>query len=284
MIDLFMKEKNATSQWFRYLRTIICQSFEKIEQELTGINADKLPGKFKITSWNRDGMSGGGEMGIMRGRVFEKVGVNFSSIEGNFTEEFRKEIPGTETSTRFFAAGISLVTHMHSPLIPTIHMNTRFIVTNKSWFGGGIDMTPTIIDKEDNHYLHFKLKEVCDKHNDSYYKKFSEECDKYFYIKHRKEARGIGGIFYDNLDTSNFDADFAFTKDIGNSLLDIYLPIVRKHMNKQWTLKQKEIQLVKRGRYVEFNLIYDRGTRFGLMTNANPEAFLMSLPPVVKWP
>jgi coproporphyrinogen III oxidase len=219
----------------------------------------------------------------MKGNVFEKVGVNISTVFGEFSPEFRKQIPGTENNPNFWASGISLVAHMRSPLTPAVHMNTRFICTEKTWFGGGGDLNPMIEVEADTNDFHGSFKKACDKHNPEYYEKFKKNCDEYFYIKHRNQARGVGGVFYDYLNSGNFENDFSFTQDIGLAFLDIFPKLVRRNMLKNWTEEQREIQLKKRGYYAEFNLIYDRGTKFGLMTNGNTEAILMSLPPVAKW-
>lgn len=259
------------SSWFLNLRDQICKAFEEIDGE----------GKFEQKAWQRDG-GGGGVMSVMRGKVFEKVGVNISTVYGEFSPKFAKEIPGASEDPRFWASGISLVAHMCSPHVPSVHMNTRYIETSKTWFGGGADLTPMIYNEQDKVEFHNALKNMCDKHDPNYYQKFSKEADEYFFLPHRNEPRGVGGIFYDYLNT-DWDKDFAFTKDVGTTFLEIYSHIVNKHKNKLWTKEEREDQLSKRGRYVEFNLLYDRGTKFGFMTGGNTEAILMSLPPVVKW-
>lgn len=266
------KQKLVTAEWFKELRNNICTKFEEIENGA----------KFERKEWDRAG-GGGGEMSIMRGEVFEKVGVNISTVYGEFSEEFRKEIPGAEQDPRFWASGISLVAHMKSPLVPAVHMNTRYIVTSKAWFGGGADLTPMYPDEKDSNDFHAAFKEACDKYDEEYYPKFKKWADDYFYLHHRNEARGIGGIFYDYINTGNFTNDFNFTKDVGRTFLDIYPKIVQRNMHKPWTKEQKEYQLQKRGRYVEFNLLFDRGTKFGVMTNGNVDAYMMSMPPEVKW-
>lgn len=275
-----MNKRETTEQWFKALRDQICSEFEKIETELK--NSDKEAGTFERKKWQRDG-GGGGEISIMRGRVFEKVGVNISTVHGKFSEEFRNEIPGADKNPHFWASGISLVAHMCSPLVPAVHMNTRFINTTKEWFGGGADLNPMFEVKKDSADFHKAFKTCCDKYSPDYYDKFKKWCDEYFFIKHRNESRGIGGIFYDYLNSSNWENDFAFTQDVGKTFLDIYPKIIRRHINKTWTDKQRAHQLEKRGRYAEFNLIYDRGTKFGLMTGGNTEAILMSLPPEATW-
>lgn len=274
-------QKEQASAWFRQLRDQICDAFEQIEQEWATAKGGAASA-FERKQWERAG-GGGGEMSLMRGRVFEKVGVNISTVFGEFSPEFRKQIPGTEDSGQFFASGISLVAHMCSPLVPAVHMNTRFIVTGKSWFGGGADLTPIFPDAKDSKDFHNAFKSTCDKHNPSYYPKFKEHCDNYFFLPHRNEPRGIGGVFYDYLESGNYAQDLTFTQDIGNTFLDVYPTLVRRHMYESWTAEQREAQLYKRGRYVEFNLLHDRGTKFGLMTGGNTEAILMSLPPEVKW-
>ncbi|MDX1709827.1 MAG: coproporphyrinogen III oxidase [Rhodovibrionaceae bacterium] len=267
MIDQTEERRQAAAEWFRQLRDKICAAFESLEDELAGHAplADRPAGHFQYKDWSRE-EGGGGTMGTMRGRVFEKVGVNISTVWGSFSEEFRKQIPGAEEDPRFWAGGISLVAHMHNPKVPAVHMNTRHIVTAKSWFGGGADLNPAYPDADDTADFHAALETACNRHDESYYPRFKAWCDDYFFNKHRGEPRGVGGIFFDYLDSGDWAADFAFTRDVGLAFLDIYP------------------KLVRRGRYAEFNLLYDRGTKFGLMTGGNPEAILMSLPPVAKWP
>ena len=282
---MYLSTKNQrleTQKWFEVLRDQICSSFEKLEQNYEGPKQSMPPGKFRRKKWHREG-GGGGEMSIMEGRLFEKVGVNISTVMGELSPEFSKQIPGAENNPKFWASGISLVAHMWSPHIPAVHMNTRHIATTRSWFGGGADLTPMIINTEDKELFHTAFRSACNKHDDTYYERFKEWCDDYFYLKHRNEPRGVGGIFYDQL-ANNFEADFNFTKEVGSTFANIYPTIVKRHMNKTWTKKERQAQLIKRGRYVEFNLLYDRGTLFGLQTGGNVEAILMSLPPAVTWP
>jgi coproporphyrinogen III oxidase len=294
------EQKQTTVTWFRTLRDQICATFETIEAEYTdGPHSDLPPGKFERTPWKRTQASdldgkldaprdfGGGEMAVMHGRVFEKVGVNISTVHGEFSPEFRKQIPGATDTGMFWASGISLVAHMRSPLVPAVHMNTRHIITDHGWFGGGADLTPMFFDTaetaEDKKSFHGVLQNACDRHDPAYYPKFSAWCDEYFFLPHRNETRGVGGIFYDYL-KDDWAKDFAFTQDVGRTFLDIYPQIVRRRMKLPWTSAQREQQLIRRGRYAEFNLLYDRGTTFGLKTGGNPEAILMSLPPEAKWP
>ena len=269
-------KKNLSSNWFKMLQDSICHS-------VTNLEKNKI--KFKSTTWQRNKKKdeGGGEYRILKnGKIFDKVGVNFSKVYGKFPKQFQKSIPGAQKNPKFWASGISVVMHMKNPLIPAMHFNTRFICTTQNWFGGGIDVTPSKKDDNEKKEFHKILKRMCDRHNKKYYPKYKKWCDDYFYLKHRKEPRGIGGIFFD-YKKENFEKDFKFVRDVGTTFQFIFQKIIKKKLKKKWTAKDKELQYIKRGRYTEFNLLYDRGTKFGLQTGGNIEGILMSLPPLAKW-
>mgnify|MGYP001280549338 CR=1 FL=1 len=315
------EKQTSAAHWFRQLRDDICARFETLEDELIGTYSDQPAGRFTYTPWDRE-LGGGGVMGTMKGRVFEKVGVNISTVHGEFDERFRKEIPGAEKDPRFWASGVSLVAHMQSPLVPAAHFNTRMITTGEGtrlWFGGGGDLNPMYPVAQDTADFHHAFAQACDAADKAFYPAFKGWCDEYFFIKHRNEPRGVGGIFYDYLGLNHLGEDdsdvdharfgkggaegektkagmrlaasakldwdeaFTFTQNVGKAFAHIYPTLIRRHFDEEWTEEQRAWQLEKRGRYAEYNLLYDRGTRFGLMTGGNPEAILMSLPPLATW-
>jgi len=286
--DAIAQRRDDAAAWFTDLRDRICGAFEQIEDDYAKSHPDAgEAGRFERKSWDRP-EGGGGVMSIMHGLVFEKVGVNVSTVHGEFSPEFRGQIPGTDQDPSFWASGISLVAHMRNPFVPAVHMNTRYLnvggEAGKRWFGGGADLTPIIPFYDDIADFHSELEAACDRHQPHYYADFKKWCDEYFYLKHRDEPRGAGGIFYDYLDDGDYDGEFAFTRDVGQAFLSIYPQLLRRRMETPFTEEDRHHQLVRRGRYVEFNLLYDRGTMFGLKTGGNVEAILMSMPPEVRWP
>lgn len=287
--------KEKAYAWFSQLQREIIAELEKLEDEVQPPLYHGEPGRFELTPWDRtkgpNGEDqGGGTMGLLRGKLFEKAGVHFSCVHGKFSEAFAAQIPGADKSNgEFWASGISLIVHPRNPKVPAVHMNTRMLVTSESWFGGGADLTPVLdYQRDQNHPLatqfHDAMKSACDAHNPEYFPKFQKWCDEYFYLPHREEPRGIGGIFYDRHQSGDWDADFAFTQDVGKAFKEIYPQLVRQTYEQSWTPEEREEQLVRRGRYVEFNLLYDRGTTFGLKTGGNVTSILSSMPPIVKWP
>ena len=274
-MDKIIKQKLARN-WFKLLQDVICNDIENLENNST---------KFITKSWNKDPHKnqGGGEYKILKnGKIFEKVGVNFSEVHGKFSKEMKTKIPGAKINPNFWATGISVVMHMKNPHIPAMHFNTRYIYTTFGWFGGGIDLTPCINDAKEKKWFHNELKKTCSKHNKNYYKKYKKWCDEYFYLPHRKETRGVGGVFFD-YKKKNWKKDFAFVRDMGLVFKTIFNSIIKTKYKKKWTTKQKGLQYIKRGRYIEFNLLYDRGTKFGLQTGGDIDGILMSLPPIAKW-
>ncbi len=269
-------KKKLVSNWFKILQNAICKDIESLER-------NKI--KFLSKTWKRNEKKnqGGGEFRILKkGKIFEKVGVNFSEVYGKFSNKIKKNIHGTKKNQNFWASGISVVMHMNNPHIPAIHFNTRYIYTSHGWFGGGIDVTPCIKDNFERQMIHKELKRMCNRHNKVYYKKYKKWCDEYFYLPHRNETRGIGGIFFD-YKKKNWEKDFKFVRDVGTTFQIIFNLVIKRKLKKKWTIKDKEVQYIKRGRYTEFNLLYDRGTKFGLQTGGNVEGILMSLPPIAKW-
>ncbi len=290
--DLNTRQTRA-SAWFKSLQEDICARFEALE-DAAGPPLYKGPaGRFELTDWARgDGTQdlGGGRMGLMRGRVFEKVGVHFSLVHGTFSEAFAAQIPGADKSDgRFWASGVSLIVHPRNPHVPAAHMNTRMLVTSDSWFGGGGDLNPLLDYQRDQAFedsvdFHAAMQAACDSYVGADFAAMRDHCDTYFHLAHRNEPRGTGGIFYDRFNTGDWDGDFAFTQTVGRQFADIYPKLVARRMNRPWSEAEREEQLIQRGRYVEFNLLYDRGTTFGLKTGGNVTSILSSMPPVVKWP
>ncbi|NNU16271.1 oxygen-dependent coproporphyrinogen oxidase [Parvularcula sp. ZS-1/3] len=287
MTDLDL-QKSRASQWFRSLQEQLIAAFEKLEDDGGDLYDGMEPGRFELEEWERGPEQGGGRMGLIEGRVFEKAGIHFSEVHGEFSEEFRAQIPGAEEDPRFWACGVSLIAHTRNPHAPAAHMNTRMVVTSKQWFGGGGDLNPMLSayrtqEHDDSVFFHEAMEKACAASASGDYPRFKEWCDTYFWLPHRDEPRGIGGIFYDRLNTGDWEADFAFTKATGEQFLAAYPALVAKRMDQPWTDDEREEQMFQRGRYAEFNLLYDRGTTFGLKTGGNVKSILSSLPPVATW-
>lgn len=284
-----LDEKSLRARaWFDSLRDRIVAEFERLEEEAPADLYPGEPGRFELKPWDRPA-GGGGVMGFLRGRFFEKVGVHISLVHGNFTPEMAATMPGADADPRFVATGISLIAHMVNPRAPAVHMNTRYLATTQGWFGGGADLTPLIDEQrsqeaDDAQLFHATLKAACDKHDPAWYPRYKARCDEYFFLPHRNEPRGVGGIFYDHHNSGDWERDFAFTQDVGEAFLEAYPKIARHRMDEPWTDADREQQLIRRGRYVEFNLLYDKGTMFGLKTGGNIESILSSMPPLVAWP
>jgi coproporphyrinogen III oxidase len=291
--DLLAEQKDRASAWFKALQLDICARFEALEDAASPPLYKGQAGRFELTEWSRgDGKEdlGGGRMGLMRGKVFEKVGVHFSMVHGTFSEAFAAQIPGADKSDgRFWASGVSLIAHPRNPRVPAAHMNTRMLVTSETWFGGGGDLNPLLGYQRNQEFpdtvdFHAAMKAACDTHDGVDYPHLKDYCETYFHLPHRNEPRGTGGIFYDRFNSGDWEKDFAFTQEVGKAFAGIYPALVGRRMNEPWSEAEREQQLVQRGRYVEYNLLYDRGTTFGLKTGGNVESILSSMPPVVKWP
>ncbi len=284
-----LSEKSLRARaWFDALRDRIVAEFERLEDEAPADLYPGEPGRFELKAWDRPG-GGGGVMGFLRGRFFEKVGVHISLVHGTFTAEMAASTPGADADPRFVATGVSLIAHPVNPRVPAVHMNTRYLATTRDWFGGGADLTPLIEEQrsqeaDDARLFHAALKAACDRYDPEWHPRYKARCDEYFFLPHRNEPRGVGGIFYDHHNSGDFERDFAFTRDVGEAFLAVYPKIARHRMDEPWTDRDREEQLIRRGRYVEFNLLYDKGTTFGLKTGGNIESILSSMPPLVAWP